>query len=102
VDYIVLENADHVQHTKVYSCIFLYFDFPTSIKGIEHCIPDIIIYFNSNDEKESCSFSLYILGGKEDSFILTEAEKTRWSADKEEEQVLMGNHFDPPRIVVSV
>lgn len=48
----------------------------------------------SNDEdNENAS-------GKEDSFILTEAEKTRWSADKEEEQVLMGHHFDPPRIVL--
>ncbi|CAG2227983.1 NSMF [Mytilus edulis] len=55
-------------------------------------IPDTM---SSNEETNESS------GEKvEETFFLTDAEKIRWSADQEEERVLMGNHFDPPRVVL--
>lgn len=48
----------------------------------------------SNDDSNDAS------GMKDETFYLTEAEKIKWSADQEEERVLMGNHFDPPRVVL--
>ena len=56
-------------------------DFRTFCKAI------IVILFYTSDKAE-------------ETFYLTEAQKSKWFADQKEEQVMMGNHFDPPRIVV--